>query len=256
MTVLQAEYDELVDDLGEERDAAVQNIVNEVFELFAPMARREWLSWGGELLFTALQERVAREERELEAARVREEEEETRRVAEAAKKAKLDARKTALFEAKNAVLANFRAKALSKEDLRRRDAELKAEADAIKRAEAGEESEAEEELPVVVVAKRKATEVIDLEEDQEEDELEEDPKRTTGAEGGLLEVEGRVSLVVVLSSFVLNPGLRSATDVLASRANRDASWTRAHRSAGNVRTKRRGAIGAGFRGRGCARRAG
>ena len=56
-----------MDDLGEERDPTVQRVVDEVFENFKPLARREWLAWGGDLLFAELSEEVAREQVEEEA---------------------------------------------------------------------------------------------------------------------------------------------------------------------------------------------
>jgi hypothetical protein len=59
----------MVDTLGEEWSAEVQKVVDEVFKVYAPMVRPEWLSWGGELLFSDLQEAVERELRELEAKR-------------------------------------------------------------------------------------------------------------------------------------------------------------------------------------------
>ena len=178
--------------MGEERSEKVQALVNEVFALFVPLARCDWLMWGGELLFADLQEQVEREEQEAEAARVREWEEEACRAAEEARKTKIDARRAVLAKARAEVLDGFRAKTISMEELQRRDTEFVAEADAIKRAEAGEDEEGEEELPEIVVAKWKAAEVDD-DDTEDEDELEEKPKRPKLAEGGLLEFEGAVS---------------------------------------------------------------
>ena len=178
--------------MGDECSEKVQVLVNKVFALFAPLAQCEWLPWGSELLFTDLQEWVEREEREKEAVRVWEWEEETHRAAKEARKTKIDARRAVLAKARAEVLNGFQAKRISKEELQRRDTEFVAEADVIKRAEAGEDSEGEEELPEIMVAKRKAAEVDD-DDTEDEDELEEKPKRPKLAEGGLLEFEGAVS---------------------------------------------------------------
>jgi hypothetical protein len=67
INVRKAEYDDMADGLGEERSAEVQKVVDEAFELYSPKAWREWLSWGGDLLFSDLQELVERELREAEA---------------------------------------------------------------------------------------------------------------------------------------------------------------------------------------------
>jgi hypothetical protein len=100
----------MASDLGEERDATVQNVVDEVFEVFKPLARCEWLVWGGDLLFSEMRDDIERE-------RVRKEREEVHEAAALAKKAKLDARKATLVEARSLVLAEFRAKTISKDDL-------------------------------------------------------------------------------------------------------------------------------------------
>jgi hypothetical protein len=42
----------MADGLGEERSAKVQKVMDEAFELYTPKARCEWLSWGGDLLFS------------------------------------------------------------------------------------------------------------------------------------------------------------------------------------------------------------
>jgi hypothetical protein len=96
----------MADALGEEREPSIQK-VNEVFGLFALMARREWLSWGGDLLFLDLQDEIEHEEEEAEVrrwmveqeaeeARKWLEEEEARRVAAEAKLDRLAARRAAL----------------------------------------------------------------------------------------------------------------------------------------------------------------
>jgi hypothetical protein len=146
----------------------------------------EWLSWGGELLFSDLAEQAEHEEREAAqaeakaaAAKCLEEEEWARQDAAAAKAAKLEEWKVALIVARSAALADFRAKTLSKDDLQRRNTELAAEAKAIEweevEGEVEKEQDKEEEandLPVLWVVKWKA-EVF--EEDKEEvDQLEED----------------------------------------------------------------------------------
>jgi hypothetical protein len=188
--IVQAEYDDLALDLGEECDPAVQDIIIKVVKLFKLLAHCEWLEWGGELLFSELQDEVACEEREAaeakawaeaEAAEAKhlEDEEQARQDAAAAKAAKLQGQKAALLVAHSAALAGFHAKTLSKEDLQLRNTELAAEAKAIEREEVEGEVEKEEDeeeeandLPVVQVAKQKAEA---FEEDEEEvDQLEED----------------------------------------------------------------------------------
>jgi hypothetical protein len=170
------------------------------------MARREWLSWGGELLFPDLQDEVEREEQEAEGkrqmeeqeaegARKRIEEEKARRATADAKADRIAARKAALGEARRAAMLEFRAKILSREGLQKRNAEFADEASAISRAEAGEEEveveeiERGEDLPVVQVGKRKAGEL------EEEGEDEVDAKRAKFTSTGLLDFEGPVSLI-------------------------------------------------------------
>jgi hypothetical protein len=48
--------------LGEVRSSTIQKLVDEVIELLSPMAHREWLPWGGEILFSGLREDIEREE--------------------------------------------------------------------------------------------------------------------------------------------------------------------------------------------------
>ena len=190
------EYDDLADGLGEERDSIVQKVVDEVFELFKPLARREWLSWGGDLLFSDLYEEVERERKEEEVIRILEEENAIRQAEETAKKTKIEDRKAALGAARNAALLEFRAKTLSKEDLQQRNAELAAEAKAIERDEVGDEVESERqiELPVVKLGKRKAVRMEDDEDGEDElNEQEIEAKRAKYATSGLLDFEGSVS---------------------------------------------------------------
>jgi hypothetical protein len=196
----------------------VQVVVEEAFALFAPLARREWLSWGGDLFFSDLKEKVEREEQEKEEARLREAEEsermakqeaeeEAKRVAAEAKAARVEARKAALGEARKSVLADFRAKTLSKEDLLRRNAELAAEASAIEKEEADDGDEVEEveetvglgESSQVTAGKRKADEVEG--DDDGEDEV--DAKRSKGVESGLLAFVGSVSFSYRLVEFAV-----------------------------------------------------
>jgi hypothetical protein len=162
----------MADGLGEERRPIIQNVMDKVFDLFALMACREWLSWGRDLLFSNLQEEIEREACEAEAKGQMEEEqieiekrcieeEERRRVAVAMKAEKLTAHRAALGEACWAAMLEFRAKTLSWEDLQKQNAKLANEASAISKAEAGEdkdeagyeEKEGEANLPVVVVGK-------------------------------------------------------------------------------------------------------
>lgn len=101
-----------------------------------------------------LSEQVEQERRAEEARQVQEEEEEARRAEENVKKAKIEARKGALGDARNAALAVFHAKTLSKEELQWRNVELAAEARAIKRAEAGDEDKEERENNLKFVTSR------------------------------------------------------------------------------------------------------
>jgi hypothetical protein len=263
----------LADDLGEERDSAVQKVIVEAFELFAPLARREWLSWGGELLFSDLAEQVEREEREAAEAKARaeaeaaeakrlEDEERARRDAAAAKAAKLQGRKAALLAARSAALAGFRAKTLSKEDLQLRNAELAAEAKAIEREEVEGEVEKEEDeeeeaddLPVVRVAKRKAE--IFEDDEEEVDQLEEDgvdAKRAKFASSGLLDFEGAVSFrfSISLLDLLTNP-LLSVIDARTSSQSHPVSSRKERPSASSALSKRKGVIGKECRGRGIGR---
>jgi hypothetical protein len=118
----------MANSLGEEHRPIVQKVVDEVFNLFAPMARHKWLPWGGELLFSDLQEAVEwevwevevkrrMEEEAAEEAQKKAEEEGTRRSAAEAKAAKIEAWRAALGQARREAMLTFRAKALSREEL-------------------------------------------------------------------------------------------------------------------------------------------
>jgi hypothetical protein len=139
-----------------------------------------------------------REAEESEWIAKREAKEEAKRMAAEVKAARIEAWRVALGEARKSVLADFRAKTLSKEDLLQRNAELVAEASAIEKEEAdnGDEVEVVEETvglgesSQVVVGKRKADEVEG--DDNGEDEV--DAKRSRGAESGLLKFVGLVSV--------------------------------------------------------------
>jgi hypothetical protein len=191
----------MANDLGEDRGATVQNVFDEVLEAFKPLARREWLAWGGDLLFSEMRD-------EIEMERVRKEREEAREAAALVKKAELDARKAALVEARSLVLAEFRAKTISKDDLQRRNRELAAEAKEIEKEEeeVEDEEEDEEDGPMVRLGKRKAKA---LEADEGEDEVDEVDEGTTELEAkrakfeatGLIEFEGPVSPRLLRSIF-------------------------------------------------------
>jgi hypothetical protein len=232
-----------------------------VFEAFKPLARREWLAWGGELLFGDLREEVAKEEAEEEARRAREVEDGIQEAAAAAKAARIEDRRAALVVTRNSALAEFRAKSLSKEELKKRNAELEAEARDIERDEAGEEVEDDEEepeLPTVRLGKRKAV-VLDVdEEEEEEDELEADEtkaKRAKMSGSDLLDVEGPVSGRGSLNSFgFANNFVRSAIDALGSSPSRRVSSRRGLPSAPDAPEQCRVAIGEGFRGKESERR--
>ena len=189
----------MAEDLGEERDATVQKVVDEVSEVFKPLARREWIAWGRALLFGELREELARQQAEDEARRALEVEERVHEAAAAAKAAGLIDRRATLADARNSVLAQFRAKTLSKDELQKRNAELAAEANAIEKDEVGEEPDEDtkehQELPTVRLRKRKAV-ALEIS-DEEEDELAEDrtdTKRAKTLSNELLDVEGPVSL--------------------------------------------------------------
>jgi hypothetical protein len=91
----------LANGLEEERSEAVQRVVEEACELFAPLACREWISWGGKVLFLDLAEELEREEKEAAEAKAweeaewaearrREAEEEAKREVAAVKAAKIE----------------------------------------------------------------------------------------------------------------------------------------------------------------------
>jgi hypothetical protein len=203
-------------------------MMQEVVGAYAPLARREWLSWGGELLFPELREEVEKEEREKEEARKCEEEEESKQAAVKAKAMTLEAQKAALGKAQWAIMAEFRAKTLSRDELQQRNAELAAEAYAIKKEEEckKEEDEVEEDTvefggsSQVVAGKRKADEV---EEDNEgEDEVK--AKRSRDVVNGLLKFAGPVSRIFGLyCRFRANCVLFSAIDALATSRSQRAS---------------------------------
>jgi hypothetical protein len=69
---------QMAEGLGKERGPVVKGMMQEVVGAYAPLVCREWLSWGGELLFSELREEVEREDCELEEAKKREEEEESK----------------------------------------------------------------------------------------------------------------------------------------------------------------------------------
>jgi hypothetical protein len=219
----------MADGLGKERSAEVQKLVDKVFELYTPMARPEWLSWGGELLFSDLQEAVERELRELEvkrrleeeekeAVRKKADEEETRRLAVEAKAAWIEARRAALGQARQAAMLEFRAKTMSREELQRRNAEFASEASSISREEAGIEAGVynNEEAETMGVASERGQgdapnngtadddegaklPVVEIGKRKVEDqggdgEDEVEAKRTRFATSGLLDFEGPVSV--------------------------------------------------------------
>jgi hypothetical protein len=218
----------LAESLGEDRGPVVKGMMQEVVGAYAPLARREWLSWGGELLFPELREEVEKEEREKEEARKREEEKESKQAAAKAKAATLEARKAALGEAQRAIMAEFRAKTLSRDELQQRNAELAAEAYAIEKEEECEKEEDEVEEDTVefgdssqvVAGKRKADEVE--EDDEGEDEIE--AKRTKDVVNGLLKFAGPVSRIFGLYCRIrAKCVLFSAIDALATSRSRRAS---------------------------------
>jgi hypothetical protein len=172
-------------------------------------------------LFSDLKEQVECEEREEKEAGLRaveesewmakrEAEEEARCVAAKAKAERLEAQKVVLGEARKSVLAKFRAKTLSKEELQRRNAELAAEVSTIKKEEAGDGDEvevAEETVGLgegsqVAVGKQKVDKVEG--DDHGEDEV--DAKQSRGIVDGLLQFVGAVSVYFGFCStwWVLN----------------------------------------------------
>jgi hypothetical protein len=211
----------LAESLGEERGPVVKGMMQEVVGAYTPLVRREWLSWGGELLFPELREEVEKEEHEKEEVRKHEEEKESKRAAVNAKAATLEARKAALGEAQQSIMAEFRAKTLSRDELQQRNAELAAEAYAIEKEEECEKEEDEVEEDTVefggssqvVAGKRKADEVE--EDDEGEDKVE--AKQSRDIVNGLLKFVGPVSRIFGLyCRFHANCVLFSAIDALAT----------------------------------------
>jgi hypothetical protein len=272
----------MADSLGEERGPVVQKVVDEVFNLFAPMARHEWLPWGGELLFPDLQEAVEREVREVkvkrrmeeeaaEAAQKKAEEEGTRRSAAEAKAAKIEAQRAALGQARREAMLVFRAKALSREELQRRNTEFASEASSISQEEArveegvkdneemrvtevaNEEGRAEDrneaagddeegaELPVIEIGKRRVTK---LGEDGEEEVR---AKRTRFTTSGLLDFEGPVNGESLFSRLSTECAflLRSAIAAPPSKRSRSVWSRRGLRNARSVQMRSRAATGRG-----------
>ena len=201
----------------------VETLVAESTKAFEHMARREWVEWGGQVLFREYQAKLEAEERvEVERRRREEEEEEQRRVADEKAK-RLDERREALRAAQATLTEEFRAKVVSKETLRERNAALQAEARAIEEEEQEEETakevgaEVEEEkgdeekedegaegLPVIYTRKRK------VEDDEGEDEVDELEETTTRAEAkrprlektSLLSFKGPVSRLQLTSNLL------------------------------------------------------
>ena len=173
------------------RSAEIGDLLSEVMEVFEPLARREWLSWGGKLLFGRLQAEVDAEEKQEKKRRQEEEKEAERRRREEEKAGRLRGRREALVAARRAVLEDFRAKKVSKEELREKNARFTAEALEIEREEqVGEEEEEKDEAEIAAgtQGKRKASEGGI--------EGETEAKRARFQAGGLLEFEGPVSLLL------------------------------------------------------------
>jgi hypothetical protein len=217
----------MADGLGEERGRSITNLVDEAIKVFEPLARREWLEWGGTTLFGEYQAKLEAEKRVEEERRRREEEEvERQRVAEEKAK-RLEERREGLRVARAMLTEEFRAKTLSKEALRERNAVLQAEAKAIEEEEredeGGKENETEEheekrdegngdeeveDLPVIRTRKRKVAKVVEDDEGEEEvDELEEgttegDMKRPRLETTGLLVFKGPVSNLSIISNLL------------------------------------------------------
>jgi NADH dehydrogenase/NADH:ubiquinone oxidoreductase subunit G len=154
--------------LGEKRAGVIQNLIDEVIELFGPMARREWVSWGGEYLFSGLKEDMEEEEREAEAKRLWDAEEEAKRVASEAKEAALEVQRQALAQARESLRSDFRAKRITKEELRARNLDLEEERRIIERENAGSEGVEDDEGGMTGVRKeRGGVEIGEPAEDEE-----------------------------------------------------------------------------------------
>jgi hypothetical protein len=188
--------------MGKERPSEVQNLVNEVFDLFAPLARREWVAWGGELLYGDLKEEMERETRvaeerrhqeeaEAQLARDQEAEAKARRQAEEDRASRIAARRAALADEGKALLAAYRAKEISKEDLKEQNEVLEAKSQKIAEDElaGGEENAKEKEEK----GKRKADNIDEGENSEGEVEEEKEKKRRKFESEGVIEFEGPVS---------------------------------------------------------------
>jgi hypothetical protein len=207
----------MADGLGEDRSEKVQKILCGVVKIFEPLARRGWLKWGAQFLFSKLQEVVEAEVRvEAEEKRRQADEAERRRVADEKAK-RLQERQEALRIVRTTLAGEFRAKTISKGIFRVRNAELALEWRELDEEERGEaeaketEKEPEEKevegndeedervdgLPVVYTRKWKARVVEDIEGEDEVEELEEtvggEQKRARREETGLLIFNGPVS---------------------------------------------------------------
>jgi hypothetical protein len=211
----------MADGLGEERSVFVEDLLCEVIKAFESIARREWLEWGGRFIFSKLQSEVDVEVQAATEAKQREEEEAERQWVTDGRAKHLEERREALRVARVTLAGEFRAKTLSKEDLRERNTVLQAEARAIeveewgdvKDDEAGaeigghEEKEVEgneeekvEDLPVIRLRKWRVETIVEDDEGEEElDELDEgrttadEVKRPRLREMGLLTFKGPVS---------------------------------------------------------------
>jgi hypothetical protein len=262
----------MADGLSEECGPVVQNVIDEVFNLFVPMAHREWLSWGRDLLFSDLQEEIEQEVHEAEAKQQMEEEqveiekrhveeEERRQVAVTVKaEKKLAAHRAALGKARRAAMLEFHAKTLFWEDLQKQNTELADEASAILKAEAREdedearykEKEGEANLPVVVVGKQKAGELDMGREGEDEVEGKLETKRVKFTNSGLLEFEGPVRLFLGQSFYLLK---HFGSAIIAQNLSRNWSVS-SSREISNVSSALwncKGVIGRGSQGEGFRR---
>jgi hypothetical protein len=223
----------MADGLGVERSSFVEDLIEEVTKSFEPLARREWLEWGGDLLFVSYKAQIEAEDRAMVEQKRREEEEVERQRAADEKAKKLQERREVLRVARGRAIAEFREKTLSKEGLKAHNAELEVEAQAIdreenagvnggemeneeeeteerrdvERREEGHEDEEYDGLPVVRMRKRKAVAVEEDEGEDEHDELDEETvggegKRVRHEEGGLLVFKGPVSFIQSISTLL------------------------------------------------------
>jgi hypothetical protein len=113
------------------QSAEVARLLLDAIITYESFACREWLEWGGSILFGRLMAEAEVQERELEESRKREEVEKERQAVVEARAEGFREGWRVLTEACHLVLAEFRVKTLSKEGLQTKNIEFEAEVEAI-----------------------------------------------------------------------------------------------------------------------------